>query len=145
MNPRSASDLYDPADRTDPAQLAGYDFVLLPDYRLELLADCRFDLAINIASMQEMRVDQVERYLDFLRSTCAGDFYSCNRDRQNRNDEMPGLFDLIRTRFDLTDVAPPKRLPPREKLKPGARHRASNAAPRPLSRSRLTRRCRSGS
>ena len=100
--------LYDPADRLDPARLTDFDFILLPDYRLQDLADSRFDLAINIASMQEMRVDQIERYLDFLRATCRGVFYSCNRDHQIRNDELPGLFDLIRTRFDLTEVAPPR-------------------------------------
>ncbi len=96
--------LYDPADGLDARTHAGFDFVLLPDYRLEILQGSLFDLAINIASMQEMRVDQVERYLDFLRAACRGKFYSCNRDRQNRNDELPSLFGLMRTRFDLTEI-----------------------------------------
>ena len=98
--------LYDPADRLDARTLADFDFVLLPDYRLDFLSGFEFDLAINIASMQEMRVDQIERYLDFLRTTCRGVFYSCNRDRQNRNEELPSLFDLMRTRFELTAVSP---------------------------------------
>jgi len=98
--------LYDPADRFDAETFAGFDFVLLPDYRLDALTGFEFDLAINVASMQEMRVDQIERYLDFIRMTCRGAFYSCNRDRQNRNDELPGLFDLMRTRFELTEVSP---------------------------------------
>ena len=80
----------------DAGTFAGLDFVLLPDYRLDALTGFEFDLAINIASMQEMRVDQIERYLDFIKLTCRGNFYSCNRDRQNRNDELRSLFDLMR-------------------------------------------------
>ena len=60
--------LYDPADRLDAAKLAELDFVLLPDYRLDALTGFEFDLAINVASMQEMRVDQIERYPSTLSS-----------------------------------------------------------------------------
>jgi hypothetical protein len=103
--------LYDPADRLDTQTFAGFDFVLVPDYRLDILAGFEFDLAINVASMQEMRVDQIERYLDFVYTTCRGVFYSCKRDHQNRNDELPRLFDLMRTRFELTEVPPQVLLP----------------------------------
>jgi hypothetical protein len=99
--------LYDPADPLDAEALAGFDFVLLPDYRLDALTGLKFDLAINVASMQEMRIDQIERYLDFIRTACHGVFYSCNRDRQNRNDELPSLFELMRARFELIEVSPP--------------------------------------
>ncbi len=103
--------LYDPAERLDAGTLAEFDFVLLPDYCLDALTGSEFDLAINVASMQEMRVDQVERYLDFIRMTCRGVFYSCNRDCQNRNDELPSLFDLMRARFELIDVSPSTVVP----------------------------------
>ena len=106
--PQKRLHLYDPVDRLDADTLAGFDFVLLPDYRLDTLKGSEFDLAINIASMQEMRVDQVERYLDFLHTTCRGPFYSCNRDRQNRNDELPSLFNLMRTRFELSEISQPE-------------------------------------
>ena len=88
--------LYDPEDTIDSATLAGFDFVLLPDYRLDALGGFEFDLVINVASMQEMKVDQIERYLEFIRATCRGVFYSCNRDHQNRNDELASLFDVMR-------------------------------------------------
>lgn len=103
--------LHDPAAPADLGDLDRFDFVLLPDYRLDALASSRFDLAINVASMQEMRPEQVTRYLDFLATTCRGTFYSCNRDRQNRNEELAGLFALLRTRFDLTEVPPLPRPP----------------------------------
>jgi hypothetical protein len=99
--------LYDPVDPLDAKTLACFDFVLLPDYRLDALIDFEFDLAINVASMQEMRVDQIERYLDFIRKTCRGVFYTCNRDRQNRNDELPSLFDLMGARFEMIEVPQP--------------------------------------
>jgi len=113
--------LYDPAVSLDAATLAGFDFVLVPDYRLDALTGSEFDLAINVASMQEMRVDQIERYLDFIRTTCRGVFYSCNRDHQNRNDELPSLFDLMRARFELFEVPPPA--PIRSSPAAGARRR----------------------
>jgi len=113
--------LYEPGDRFDAEALAGFDFLLLPDYRLDALTGFDFDLAINIASMQEMRVDQIEWYLDFIRRSCRGVFYSCNRDRQNRNDELPSLFELMRSRFALTEVRAPA--PPPPPLKVRARRR----------------------
>lgn len=100
--------LYEPGGSGPSDGFKAYDFILVPDYRLDWLSGQRFDLAVNLASMQEMRAGQVERYLDFLRAACEGPFYSCNRDRQNRNDEMPGLFELIRTRFDLEELPPLK-------------------------------------
>ena len=111
--------LYDPCEPLTPESFDDFDFVLLPDYKIEALLGQRFDLAINLASMQEMRSDQVERYLDFLQHTCLGAFYSCNRDHQKRNDELPGLFDLIRTRFVMTELPPlsPLTLPLRSRTR----------------------------
>jgi len=123
--------LYDPAEGVSVADLAEADFVLLPDYRIDALLGSEFDLAINVASMQEMRIDQVEHYLDFLRDACRGVFYSCNRDRQNRNDELPGLFDLVRTRFAMTEVSPPPTRPSsaRARARQGLKRSWGRAAP----------------
>jgi len=98
--------LYDPETPVTLDDLENHDLVLLPAYRLDLLQDCPFDLAISMASLQEMRADQVKNYLDFLRRTCRGVFYSCNRDRQKGNDELLGLFDLIKSRFEMTELLP---------------------------------------
>ena len=100
--------LYDPAHREAPVAVSDHDFTLLPDYRLDALAGSEFDLALNVASMQEMRPDQITRYLDFLRDRCRGVFYSCNRDRQYFHEELPGLFHLIRQQFEMTEVPPPR-------------------------------------
>jgi SAM-dependent methyltransferase len=64
------------------------DFVFCPAENLESLAGETFDLAINIASMQEMNSETVARYFRFLRNTLSpqGLFYCCNRQEK----VMPG-------------------------------------------------------
>jgi RimJ/RimL family protein N-acetyltransferase len=60
------------------------DFVYCPAEQLDVLAPFKFDVAINIASMQEMTVPQIGRYFSFLRQTLAPRnlFYCCNRERK---------------------------------------------------------------
>jgi putative sugar O-methyltransferase len=55
-----------------------YDYIFVPNYRLDELRRLSFDLVMNVASMQEMREDQVRTYLDFIRSTLRGAFFSAN-------------------------------------------------------------------
>jgi len=50
------------------------------------LADQQFDLAINIASMQEMDMQIVEKYFNLIRSCKTKFFYCCNRIEK----KMPG-------------------------------------------------------
>lgn len=122
--------LYDPAT-FDPAMLlderSPVDVFLLPDYRLGALEplDLAFDLVLNIASMQEMRAEQVERYLGWIGRTCRGVFYSFNRDRQDRNDELGGLFAMLRARFDVTEVPSPWDRPPGLKRRLRSRTRSA--------------------
>jgi hypothetical protein len=98
--------LYRPGDRDVLDVVREFDFVLVPNYRLADLKNADFELAINVASLQEMRVEQVEEYLGFLQATCRGVFYSCNRDHQTSNNELPGLFDLIQKRFEMRELPP---------------------------------------
>lgn len=56
----------------ESSQLVTHDFILLPNYQLQALADLRFDLVVNVASLQEMRTAQAETYLDFIQQTCRG-------------------------------------------------------------------------
>lgn len=57
------------------------DFIYCPAEYLEQLSGFSFDLAINIASMQEMNPDSINRYFQFLRSHIRQEnlFYCCNR------------------------------------------------------------------
>ena len=107
LNPQKKLYLYDPAapDALPRARDAdGYDFVLLPNYRLGLLAGEGFDLSLNVGSMQEMRTRQAEEYLDFIRAACAGPLYSWNEDRQAHNREMSNLTELLVERFSILDI-----------------------------------------
>jgi len=64
------------------------DFVYCPAEQLEALKGFTFDIAVNIASMQEMAPTIVERYFAFLRKRLRTKnlFYCCNRERKT----MPG-------------------------------------------------------
>jgi SAM-dependent methyltransferase len=62
-------------------QDAEADFIYCPAENLKELDALRFDVAINIASMQEMNVPTVRHYFDFLRQhmNTQNFFYCCNR------------------------------------------------------------------
>lgn len=95
-----------------------FDFVLIPNYKLDELRGLRFDLVINIGSLQEMRTDQVNRYLDFIAENCTGAFYSYNQDAQPKNSELRNLTEMIGARFEITEIKPPAtRLTTKEKMK----------------------------
>ena len=85
-------------------EIMAYDFVLLPNYILHSLEDLQFALVISIASLQEMREDQVETYVNFIARNCKGLFYSSNRDRQPRNNELSNLSVLLREKFEVKEV-----------------------------------------
>ncbi len=58
------------------------DFVYCPSDRREALAPMEFDVAVNVASMQEMDPSTVASYFAFLRQhlRAANLFYCCNRE-----------------------------------------------------------------
>ncbi len=85
------------------AGVDSYDFILVPNYVLKQLSHLRFDLAINIASLQEMRRAQAEEYLDFIKERVSV-FYSDNQDHQPANAELGTLYDLLVPRFRLTEI-----------------------------------------
>jgi len=91
-------------DIIDSGAIYSYPFVLLPNYRINSVKDLHFDLVVNVASLQEMRTDQAQAYLEFIRKTCKGVFYSWNEERQPRNKELVSLSDLLKERFDLFQV-----------------------------------------
>jgi hypothetical protein len=99
--------------------LEAYDFVLLPNYQLQAIRWMKFDLILNMESLGEMTTTQAEEYLDFIKDTCAGVFYSSNQDRVVVNYEMSSVSELLASRFALTDLAElnpgqekPNELPP---------------------------------
>jgi SAM-dependent methyltransferase len=108
QNPGKRIYLYSPNDDqqaiASDVKAGRFDFVLIPNYKLDLLRSLEFDLVVNTASLQEMKADQVERYLNFIRDTCNGVFYSRNQDRQPRNQELVSLTSMIQTRFKITEV-----------------------------------------
>lgn len=64
------------------------DFIYCPAEHLDSLDDLVFDLAVNVASMQEMNMLTITKYFAFLRSHLheVNLFYCCNREFK----KMPG-------------------------------------------------------
>ena len=64
------------------------DFVYCPTEHLETLDEFHFDVAVNIASMQEMNSHTISRYFQFLRTNLNVNnlFYCFNRERKEMDD-----------------------------------------------------------
>ena len=128
LNPDKRIYIYDGSDFSefiDSSEAKTYDFILVPNYRLQSLREWRFDLAINVNSFQEMREAQVDEYLNFVSETCTGVLYSVNVDRHPGNSELFDFSEMLSARFDLTEVLHPK---PPEKLKIRLRKALRSAA-----------------
>jgi len=78
----------------DAANPEDADFAFCATERLNDLNDYRFDLAINIASMQEMSPATIERYFRFLRTNLnkTNLFYCFNRERKSLGDGVETEF-----------------------------------------------------
>ena len=106
-NPEKKIYVYGPDDHVKAIQqgeIESYDFVFIPNYKLESLLHLRYDLVLNLASFQEMRTAQVEANLEFIRKTCVGVLYSFNRDHQPRNKELSSLSGLLSQKFELIEI-----------------------------------------
>ena len=70
------------------------DFAYCSTERLDDLENYRFDIAINIASMQEMTPETIERYFRFLRSNLneANLFYCFNREHKTLGSGVETAF-----------------------------------------------------
>jgi len=78
-------------------------FFLVPNHGLGWLRECRFDLAINIQSFQEMTAQQLDRYLSFL-APRAELLLSDNQDRQQRNRDDPRVSAALGAYFSLQEL-----------------------------------------
>ncbi len=59
-----------------------YDFIYCPTEYLSKISNIKYDICINIASMQEMNQETISMYFAFLRNTMNHKnlFYCCNRE-----------------------------------------------------------------
>ncbi len=106
--------LYDPKDiqTASTSDFSGYDFVLLPNYALRYLNNLRFDLAINVGSFQEMNVEQLDAYLDFLKPRLKGILYSQNQNSHVRNTSPINVSRALGKRFVREEVRGIKAMSP---------------------------------
>ena len=85
------------------------DFIFVPAYRIGDLELPSPDLAINVASFQEMTTAQVTGYVTVLADAGCPLVYSLNRDRSPYNEELTAVSDILASRYrtepiDVLDV-----------------------------------------
>ena len=109
LNPDKKLYLYDKnnyAQMLQPDTIHNFDFILLPNYKLDALSAVRFDLVVNMASFQEMKKEQVADYLNFVAKTCKGTLYSWNQNVKPKNKELLNLTEMLKERFECEKISP---------------------------------------
>jgi len=84
---------------SDSRDFDDYDFVFLTPKQIHLIKDDSIDLAINVASFQEMTHKQIEEYFRLIQRCGKNDayFFVCNRVEKipaglDRSSELPNRF-----------------------------------------------------
>lgn len=93
--------LFDDFDQTD--------FLFLPAHAFGRLPIPAADLAVNLASFQEMTTQHVTGYVNRLADSGCRQVYSLNRDRSRYNEELSTVTELLESRYrverlDVLDV-----------------------------------------
>ncbi len=83
-----------------------YDFILLPHYFFENIHKIKpLDLAINIASFQEMTSEQVNGYASKLFDAKCTSIFSHNRDRSPHNPQLTAVSAILEKYYQLARVS----------------------------------------
>jgi len=84
------------------------DFVFVPAFAAGDICVPKPDLALNIASFQEMTNAQVTGYVNILADAGCERIYSLNRDRSPYNGELSTVTELLATRYavEVVEVLP---------------------------------------
>jgi putative sugar O-methyltransferase len=82
-----------------------YDFIFLPHYFLDPIHKLgQIDLAINIASFQEMTSDQVDRYASRLSDSGCASIFSHNRDHSPHNPQLTTVSSILEEYYQLVRI-----------------------------------------
>jgi putative sugar O-methyltransferase len=88
---RPEEQLFDELDRTD--------FIFLPAHAFARARIPPVDVAVNLASFQEMTTEQVTGYVQKLADSGCRQLYSLNRDRSRHNQELSTVTEIMETRY----------------------------------------------
>jgi putative sugar O-methyltransferase len=93
-------------DKAPERLLEGYeslDFVLLPHWAFGSIRFPEIDLAINMASFQEMTSRQVDEYVGQLAALGCPSLYSLNRDRSRYNKQLSTVSSIIERYYNIVE------------------------------------------
>lgn len=79
------------------------DFIFIPHYLLKDISFRQIDLAVNIASFQEMKTDQVRAYIDYLARVKCSSLYSLNRDRSPHNNQLTFVSKIMEEFYNIKE------------------------------------------
>lgn len=87
-----------------------YDFVFLPHYAVDRIraGQFRLDLAVNMASFQEMTERQVDDYAGALAQAGCPALFTANREHSPHNPEMGRLEPVLARHFDVREIKGPR-------------------------------------
>lgn len=88
--------------RDDPASIMRHDFAFLPHYAFPHAA-LKPNLAVNIASFQEMTSEQVRAYAEALAHLGCPSVYSLNRERSPHNAQLAFVSAELSRRYALRE------------------------------------------
>ena len=77
------------------------DFLFLPAHAFSRLPIPQADVAVNLASFQEMTTGQVTAYVQTLADSGCRQLYSLNRDRSRYNPELSTVTEIIESRYKV--------------------------------------------
>lgn len=84
---------------------SAYDFVFVPHYAWSALEQQHIDLAVNMASFQEMTDAQVRGYVSQLAAWGTPRLYSLNRDISPNNKEISGVTKIMAEFYSVEEVS----------------------------------------
>ncbi|MCC7202802.1 MAG: putative sugar O-methyltransferase [Nitrospirae bacterium] len=80
-----------------------YDIIFLPHFFFSAIKTTKIDLAINIASFQEMTGEQVDSYIRCLAELKCPNIYSHNRDRSKHNRQLTTVSSILSGYYNVTE------------------------------------------
>jgi hypothetical protein len=81
-----------------------YDFIFVPHTYWDKLIPEGTELAINMASFQEMTTEQVDNYVHKIAHWGCPAFYSMNRERSPYNTQLSSVSTIIRSYYNIHEI-----------------------------------------
>jgi putative sugar O-methyltransferase len=104
MFPQAMVSILESCEDEEPPVVPADDFTFVPHFAIDRLRGQQVDLALNMASFQEMTDNQVEDYAAFLNSMHCPALYSYNRDRNPNNPQRRLVSEILNDHYVVEQI-----------------------------------------